>query len=771
MQRSRLLSSLINRYPLVVLTFSAVLTIILAAGIPKLTMRPFFEGDLPPSDPILRANEEYSAYFGKNEYAYLAVVGDTIYRASTLEKVVAITEELNSLDHVLDKETLSLATVRKVKWRDWGMDVRKYLSPVPQSPEEIECLRSDIRLDPDIYGKLVSTDETATLLAVKLSPGYDQRRLYNSLHAIADSYSGPERIYPFGRQVMSEEASLGIARDARILGPAALLLMALGMFAFFRSLRLTLGLVLMIGISIVWTMGLMYYLGFSLSMLSPSIPAVLIALGSSYMIHVIYSCSELAAKTGTADGIIEGVSKMSRPIGLAAVTSMVGFATLTVFKILSIREFGICVAVGVGFAALLSLIVLPSIVVLQKGVLPSDPGGRFRLLDRLLEGFTRVGLKHKYIVLAGGALLLVVSVIGVSKVKVGFAPEEIFPRDHRARKVVALFVDKFHGPYSLNAMFTAKEPDGLKSPEALRQIDSFQQFAEGLPKVNYATSIVDIIKKMNRILNEDSAEFYKVPDSKAMVAQSLLLHSLTRDPAQFENLMDYDVMRCKTVITTTAIDSAELEDIYRRLVKYCEENLKGDLTVEFGGQSMVWMAQNHYIITGKIMNIAANTVLIWIICAIAFRSVRLGLISILPLSMATLATFGLMGHLGIRLDTATAVLTGISVGVGVDFAIHFISRLKRELQHTTLIDEAIGATMLGSGRAIIFDAISNILGFMAFMFSGFAPVRILGMLICFTMISCVVLTLLLVPAILALVPVPFRQAGRQTIFLRAQPEE
>ena len=139
--------------------------------------------------------------------------------------------------------------------------------------------------------------------------------------------------------------------------------------------------------------------------------------------------------------------------------------------------------------------------------------------------------------------------------------------------------------------------------------------------------------------------------------------------------------------------------------------------------------------------------------------------------MATLATFGLMGHLGIRLDTATAVLTGISVGVGVDFAIHFISRLKRELQHTTLIDEAIGATMLGSGRAIIFDAISNILGFMAFMFSGFAPVRILGMLICFTMVSCVVLTLLFIPAILALVPVPFRQAGRQAVFLRAQPEE
>jgi predicted RND superfamily exporter protein len=210
----------------------------------------------------------------------------------------------------------------------------------------------------------------------------------------------------------------------------------------------------------------------------------------------------------------------------------------------------------------------------------------------------------------------------------------------------------------------------------------------------------------------------------------------------------------------------ELENIHRKLAEYCEQNMNGGPTFDFGGRSMVWMAQNHYIIVGKTINIAANTILIWIICAIAFRSVRLGLISIVPLSMATLLTFGLMGHLGIRLDTATAVLTGISVGVGVDFAIHFISRLRRELLSASRIDEVLGATMLGSGRAIVFDAVSNILGFMTLLFSGFAPVRTLGVLICFTMISCLIMTLLLVPAILALVPVPFRRIGGKTVFLQ-----
>jgi predicted RND superfamily exporter protein len=570
---------------------------------------------------------------------------------------------------------------------------------------------------------------------------------------------------------MGEEAALGISHDARILGPLALLLMALGIFIFFRSIRLTLGPVLMVGISIIWTMGSLHYLGFQLSMLSSSIPAVLIALGSSYMIHVIYSCDAVSTETDPIRSVIEGARRMSRPIALAAGTSMVGFATLAVFKILSIREFGICVALGVGFAALLSLVVLPSILILQKGSLSRGGTKNYPLLDHALRGLARIGIRHRFLVAAVGMLLFAFSLIGVSRVKVGFAPDEIFPRNHRARNVVALFLDKFHGPYSLNVMFSTKEADGLKSPDALRQIDAFQQFAEELPHVRHATSIVNIVKKMNQRLKEDSPEFYRVPDDRAMVAQSLLLHSITHDPSQYESLVDYEMQKCKTTITTTAVDSAELERIYEQLVSYCNENLKGNLVVHFGGQSMVWMAQNHYIIEGKIKNIAANTILIWIICAVAFRSGRLGLIGIIPLSMATLITFGLMGLLGIRLDTATAVLTGIAVGVGVDFAIHFISRLKDELRQTTQMEEAIEATMLGSGRAIVFDAISNILGFMTFMFSGFAPVRILGMLICFTMVSCVLLTLLFVPAIMALVPVPFRESGRETIFLKLRQEE
>lgn len=761
MSTAYLPAKLVGRYPKVILGFSLLVTFLLAAGIWKLKMRPFFEGDLPANDPIIRANEQYRAYFGSDEKTYLALVSDDIYTPSTLAKIVAITEEINQLDDVLKEQTLSLATARKVKWRDWGLDIRKYLSPLPNTPEEIERLRHDIRLDKDIYGRLVSTDEKATLFSIKLDPEYDDAQIYASLHSIAERYSGPEHIYPFGHQIMNEEANRGMRHDLMLLGPAALLLLGVGVFLFFRSIRLTLGPILVILMGIMWTYGLMYYLGLPLSVLSSSMPPILIALGSSYAIHVIYGCREANAPS-TVERVRKGVARMTPPVLLAALTSMVGFATLISFKVLSIREFGPSVAIGVGFSALLALVVLPAILCMQKGALGDHRNGRIELIEIFLCGLGRAILRHKYIATATVGVLLLLSVIGATKIKVGVVPEEIFPKGHRARTVISVFTKYFQGPYSLNVMFTADQPEGLKSPEALRQIEDFQKFAEGLPHVKYTVSIVDILKKMNRKLNEDDPAFDVVPDNREMIAQLLLLHSVSQEPDQFNSVIDYDFQRCKVGIFTSTIDSIQLEDIYHSLYEYTRKNMEHGLKADFGGRSMVWIAQNHYIIRGKIINIIVNTFLIWGICALAFWSLRVGFVSIVPLTVATVMTFGVMGWLGIRLDMTTAVLTGISVGVGVDFAIHFITRLRQELLASDEIEDAVNATMRSAGKAIVFDATSNILGFAVVMLSGFTPARRLGFLICFTMVVCLALTLVVIPVILAIFPGSFKRKGEET---------
>ena len=164
---------------------------------------------------------------------------------------------------------------------------------------------------------------------------------------------------------------------------------------------------------------------------------------------------------------------------------------------------------------------------------------------------------------------------------------------------------------------------------------------------------------------------------------------------------------------------------------------------------LLWIAGNRYVAIGKIYNIAAAILFVLVFCTLVFRSASKGLLCVIPLIIGMLCTFGVMGFCNIRLNMATAIVTSIGVGIGVDFAIHFFSRLQEELAAGLALPEATQRTLLTAGKAICFDAVSNVLGFLAFTFSGFGPLQNLGWLVVLTMVTCALGTLVLLPPLVA----------------------
>jgi hypothetical protein len=164
---------------------------------------------------------------------------------------------------------------------------------------------------------------------------------------------------------------------------------------------------------------------------------------------------------------------------------------------------------------------------------------------------------------------------------------------------------------------------------------------------------------------------------------------------------------------------------------------------------MSWLAQVRYIAIGEIQNIITAIVIIFLFCLVVLRSLSGGLLNIVPLSIASMITFGLMGYLGIRLEMGTAIITAIAVGVGVDFAIHFISRYREEFQKTGDVEKTTVTTLNTAGEAIILDMFSNVLGFSVLIFSGFTPVQNFGWLVSLTMITSGFGSLVLLPPLLA----------------------
>jgi len=204
----------------------------------------------------------------------------------------------------------------------------------------------------------------------------------------------------------------------------------------------------------------------------------------------------------------------------------------------------------------------------------------------------------------------------------------------------------------------------------------------------------------------------------------------------------------------TSSDQEDHKKLYHSLDQYAKDNLN-NIKIEFGGEVMLWLAQVDYIVVGKIQNIICAILIVLVMCALAFRSFKYGLISIIPLTIASLLTFGVMGFIGIRLETATAIISSIGIGIGVDFAIHYVVSLRKAMKKQNDFDLAVNSVMKTTGKAIFLDVATNILGFIIFLFSGFVPLQQFGWLISLTMIGTSLGSLLLFPAIFKLFKVKF----------------
>ncbi len=255
---------------------------------------------------------------------------------------------------------------------------------------------------------------------------------------------------------------------------------------------------------------------------------------------------------------------------------------------------------------------------------------------------------------------------------------------------------------------------------------------------------------------------------------------MSGNPGDFDNLVDYEYRRAKVMINLTTFDQERQREIFDEIQDYTERlfpkdvnpvrsslhrepsttNKDTSLTKESSNGVKIaydgvirWIAETNYVVKGKIQNIISSILIVFLFCVIVYRSFRLGILSIVPLTVATLLTFGVMGFLGIRLNMATAIITSIAVGVGVDFAIHYITHFREEIERGLSYRDATMATMTSSGKAIIFDMLSNVLGFIVFISSDFVPIRDFGWLISLTMVTVSIGTLLILPVLFGFVNV------------------
>ena len=248
--------------------------------------------------------------------------------------------------------------------------------------------------------------------------------------------------------------------------------------------------------------------------------------------------------------------------------------------------------------------------------------------------------------------------------------------------------------------------------------------------VTKSYSIVDVIKKMHSGFNGGDPNLEVIPEDRDLISQYMFLYSIAGDGDDFDVLLDdiEDPNHTQILLRMEEVRTSTIADIVDDTEQFIQANFYDDAPMELTGGAALLGVLSRMIVNGQLLSLLVSVLVIFFIMAIVFRSFVGGLFATLPMGISVVMMFGLMGYLDIPLDVTTMLLTSILVGVGVDYTVHFLWHLRDHIRDGDKLEEAISNTFLISGRGILFNGLSVVIGFSALLFSIFVPVQILVLL-------------------------------------------
>ncbi len=691
---------------------------------------------MPSEHPAFIYSDQAESWFNiKDAFIFVVENPDGLFTSGTLNKIKTITKKLQKMSQIEKGNVTSLYTLDNIVSSDVGMDVRPFFTKVPEDSAGLARIREAVTGNDMIMGRMVSHDETATIIVAELEGDvvFDEA-LYNQIQETAEEFRGPENIYFAGRPVVEGTLAQLAPEDMKKMIPIVLLVIILVLLLTLRSFKSLLVTLFIVILSTIWAFGLMSALKIPIYAVSTMIPVMLIAIGVAYAIH-LFNCLELflkenpdATKEEALDNMIE---VMWKPVLMAATTTAIGFISLITSQVWPVKYFGLFTAFGVLMALFLSIAFLPAALYMVGLPKLKIKAAKTSEKEGLAGRLTTAILNNSKIILVVTVVLIVVSAIGMQKVWIDSSFLRNFEDDSEIVKADHFINSHFSGTTQFNVIFEG-EDDTFKSPEVWKNVNILQEKLEAIPEVGNTSSMADYLRKMHKVMHGDSVKYDVIPESRDLLAQYLLLYTMAGDPKNLDKVVDYNYKRANLTVQLKGDNSK----IIQKTIDLIENNkdLFPGIKVNFAGSAYKGLVFTDLILEGQISSLLISVIMVIILLAIMFRSFTAGLIGSVPIIITAMISFAIMGFADIPLGVTTALAASIAMGIGIDYAIHFIERYKifsMETEDRVLI--AI-RTMGHTGRAIFFNALVLVLGFTVLLLSAFPPNQELGGLISLNML-------------------------------------
>ncbi len=537
--------------------------------------------------------------------------------------------------------------------------------------------------------------------------------------------------------------------------PLAFVVIGLVHYEAFRTLQAMFLPLLTALLAMLWSLGLLGCLGVSLDPFNVTTPILILAVAAGHAVQMLKRFyEELAVEADQRLAVERSLVKVGPVMFVATGIAALSFLSLLTFETTAIRNFGLFTALGILSAFAIEMTLIPAVRCLLPVPTLRERAlqGTHRFFDPILgvlQALARGG-RWRW-VFAVAAVITVVSAVAGSRVVIDSSFRGQFFPGSTVRRDDDVLNRSFGGTSTLVLLFEGDHEGAMEEPSVLETIDSLQEWFEKQPAVGQTVSFVDFIKRMNAAMNSDDPKALRVPATRNLVSQYLLLYSMSGSVEDFDSLIDPSHRICALRVFVKNDSTRFANEMIARLRERLRGALPPGIRVQITGSLASSEAMNEVMVRGKLLNILQITAIILVISSVTLRSVTGGILVAVPLALAVLTNFGVMGVLGVPLDIGTSTISAMAVGIGADYAIYFLFRLREELAEGLKLEEALEQTLETSGRAILFVSSAIAAGYLTLCFSGFAYHIRLGTLVAFAMAVSSIASLTVLPALIEVI--------------------
>lgn len=703
------------------------------------------------NDPNADIYNEVKAVFGNDEFFIIAFEKDTIFTYENLNLLDKITTNIQALEEVRDVK--SLTSVDDTIGEEDYFEVRKFLGIIPEEQTKLLQLK-EIAIHNLLYvNNLISKDgKTAAIIVYAYDrpddENYRKVLMHKCMEILRKNGGSDTNFWVAGWTSTNLYLSQYLKEDMALFIPLTYLLISLCVFMFFRNGWLTLLAVVNISVCMGSTMGLFYLCGITLNNVTTIVPPLIMALALCDTVHIFtHMGKDLLDHFKTKQEALHHVlQSVFVPCFLTTFTTAVGFISLCVSDLAPIREFAFMASAGMVFEFLFSFFFLVPLMLFfspDKLFVYHKEQKEILIFLEIIVAFVK---KNAKIIVAVSTATVVASGWFASSIHVETNLLEFFKEKSPVRKSLSNIEDRLSGIATLDISLRAKEPDAFINPENLLVMENIQAYISAQPSVDVTLSFVDFIKDINESFHNENKAYYTIPDSRDLIAQYMLLYD-SEDISEFIN-SDYSHGRIS--VRLHEYSSAVQKKLVLNIRAYIASMEKNDLDIIVTGRAVEDVNTIDALVDGQVASmIIAGTVIFGVIF-LALRSFSIGLLSFIPNLFPIVINFGIMGAMGVPLNTATSLISAVAIGIAVDDTIHFLFEYKAQRVSGQSINLSVERTIYKKGRAILTSSLILCIGFGVMVFSRFIPIVNFGSLSAVIMITAVIGDLILLPSVLCL---------------------